>query len=143
MKKKTTPVIDHLSKGGEYTQFGEVVKLANKLSQKLNLSFIAENNTTCRVCFATSQELRSEFKTTFTAQDVVNYGYALINSKNYCNKNKSILKPDFNKIPCPKNADLFWKLVALGNNIRQIPPNEELLSALKRLKIEVDEIEFE
>lgn len=142
MIKKTTPVFDHRSKGGEYTHFGEVVKLANKLSQKLNRSFISENDTACHVCFATSQELRSEFKTTFTDQDVVNYCYAFINSKNYHNKNKSISKLDFNKIPCPKNADSFWKLVALGNKIRQIPPEEKLLSALKRLKIEVDKIEF-
>jgi predicted helicase len=52
--------------------------------------------------------------------DILDYIYAVLHSPTYREKYKEFLKIDFPRIPYPKNAKIFWQLVKLGGEIRQI-----------------------
>ena len=72
------------------------------------------------VCFANSPEVRPEFRQTFAPIDILDYIYAVLHSPTYREKYKEFLKIDFPRVPYPKDAATFWKLVALGGELRQI-----------------------
>lgn len=57
---------------------------------------------------------------TFAPIDILDYIYAVLHSPTYRKKYKEFLKIDFPRVPYPKNADIFWKLVKLGCGLRQI-----------------------
>jgi predicted helicase len=52
--------------------------------------------------------------------DILDYIYAVLHSPIYRETYKEFLKIDFPRVPYPKDKDTFWKLVALGGEIRQI-----------------------
>ena len=56
----------------------------------------------------------------FAPIDLLDYIYAVLHSPTYREKYKEFLKIDFPRVPFPKDADTFWKLVKLGGEIRQI-----------------------
>jgi predicted helicase len=56
----------------------------------------------------------------FSAMDLFDYIYAILHSPTYREKFKEFLKIDFPRIPIPKDSEIFWKLVNLGSQIRQI-----------------------
>lgn len=56
----------------------------------------------------------------FTPLDVLDYIYAVLHSPSYKEKYKEFLKIDFPRVPYPKDKEVFWKLVKLGGEIRQI-----------------------
>jgi predicted helicase len=56
----------------------------------------------------------------FAPIDLLDYIYAVLHSPNYREKYKEFLKIDFPRVPMPKDATQFWKLVELGGEIRQI-----------------------
>ena len=60
-----------------------------------------------------------EFKT-FAPIDILDYIYAVLHSPTYREKYKEFLKIDFPRVPYPKDAETFWRLVALGGELRQI-----------------------
>jgi len=53
-------------------------------------------------------------------EDIFDYIYAVLHSPNYREKYKEFLKIDFPRIPYPKNAEGFRKLVALGKELREL-----------------------
>jgi len=57
---------------------------------------------------------------TFAPIDILDYIYAVLHSPKYREKYKEFLKIDFPRVPYPENADIFWKLVKLGGEIRTI-----------------------
>lgn len=57
---------------------------------------------------------------TFAPIDILDYIYAVLHSPTYRKKYKEFLKIDFPRVPYPKDAGTFWKLVKLGGEIRQI-----------------------
>ncbi len=59
-------------------------------------------------------------KSTFTPIDLLDYIYPILHSPTYREKYKEFLKIDFPRIPYPKDQTTFWKLVALGDELRQI-----------------------
>ncbi len=61
-----------------------------------------------------------ELGETFAPIDVLDYIYAVLHSPNYREKYKEFLKIDFPRIPFPKDAATFWRLVNLGGELRQI-----------------------
>ena len=56
----------------------------------------------------------------FSPIDLIDYIYAILYSPNYRLKYEEFLKIDFPRIPFPENAEIFWKLVTLGCELRQI-----------------------
>lgn len=57
---------------------------------------------------------------TFAPIDILDYTYAVLHSPTYREKYKVFLKIDFPRVPYPKNADVFLRLIKLGREIRQI-----------------------
>ncbi|TAH30947.1 MAG: DNA methyltransferase [Cytophagales bacterium] len=80
----------------------EIIK---RIAKELNLKFTNEKETT---------------KGTFAPIDIFDYIYAVLHSPNYREKYTAFLKIDFPKIPYPKNTKIFWELVELGSQIREI-----------------------
>jgi predicted helicase len=66
-----------------------------------------------------TQEIE-ETDNTFAPIDILDYIYAVLNSPGYREKYKEILKIDFPRVPYPKNPKIFWHLVELGREIRQL-----------------------
>jgi len=61
-----------------------------------------------------------EIPNTFAPIDLLDYIYAVLHSPTYRETYKEFLKIDFPRIPYPKDAELFWRLVKLGGELRQI-----------------------
>ncbi len=57
---------------------------------------------------------------TFSPIDIIDYFYAVMSSPRYRRKYKEFLKEDFPRVPYPENRDLFWQLVKLGSELRQL-----------------------
>ena len=54
---------------------------------------------------------------TFEPIDLLDYIYAVLHSPSYREQYKEFLKIDFPRVPYPDNAEVFWKLVALGGRL--------------------------
>ena len=52
--------------------------------------------------------------------DILDYIYAVLHSPSYRETYKEFLKIDFPRVPYPKDATMFWQLVRLGGELRQI-----------------------
>lgn len=57
---------------------------------------------------------------TFAPIDILDYIYAVLHSPTYREKYKEFLKIDFPRVPYPKAAEVFWQLVKLGGELRQL-----------------------
>ncbi len=55
---------------------------------------------------------------TYGPQDIFDYIYAILHSPTYRQRYKEFLKIDFPRVPFTSNRDVFWKLVALGRELR-------------------------
>jgi hypothetical protein len=80
-------------------------KIVKKISNKLQLDFTFE---------------KGNESTTFSPIDILDYIYAVLNSKKYCEKFKEFLKIDFPRVPYPKDKEQFWQLVKLGSSLRHL-----------------------
>ena len=85
-------------------------EIVNQIADKLGLIFINEKDTSSS----------SASESTFAPIDILDYIYAVLHSPTYREKYKEFLKIDFPRVPYPKDAKTFWKLVKLGREIRQI-----------------------
>ena len=101
-------------------------EIINQIAHKTGLHFILAKDPEGNVCMANNNEVRSEFRQTFTPTDILDYAYAILHSSNFHSAEKKILKINF---PYPKNAEIFWKLAEIGSQIKQI-------HLLKNLKTE-------
>ncbi len=79
--------------------------IIKQIAGELNLTFTNEKENT---------------KDTFSPIDILDYIYAILHSPTYRDKYKEFLKIDFPRIPYPKDKIIFWKLVKLGGEVRQI-----------------------
>nr|WP_315196596.1 type ISP restriction/modification enzyme [uncultured Flavobacterium sp.] len=95
----------------------EIIKL---FTDSLGLTFINQKEQEGNVCLANSQELRPEYKETFTSKDLLDYLYAISHSSTYREKNIENLKIDSQNIPVQTDKIKFWKLVQLGGELREI-----------------------
>jgi len=94
--------------------------IVHQIAEKLGIPFVAEKQNG-DLCFSENNaELRDEFKTAFSPIDILDYIYAVLHSPTYREKYKEFLKIDFPRVTYPKDPATFWKLVALGGQIRQI-----------------------
>ncbi|SHJ29453.1 type ISP restriction/modification enzyme [Pseudozobellia thermophila] len=90
--------------------------IIDKIAKGMGLTFISERETEGNVCFVNSPELRDDYKTAFTAIDLLDYGYAM----SFRKQQKEDVKIDFRQMPYPKAPEAFWRLVQLGRELRQI-----------------------
>ncbi len=82
-----------------------ILEIVKEIGDKMGLTFTNEKEKT---------------KDTFAPIDILDYIYAVLHSPTYREKYKEFLKIDFPRVPYPKDQDTFWKLVQLGEEIRQI-----------------------
>ena len=80
-------------------------EIVNQIAEKLGFLFTKEKDPT---------------PNTFAPIDILDYIYAVLHSPTYREKYKEFLKIDFPRVPYPKDQETFWKLVALGGELRQI-----------------------
>ncbi len=94
--------------------------IVKEIEQSLELSFVPERENG-NLCFAqNNDELQDDYKQVFAPIDLLDYIYAVLHSPSYREKYKEFLKIDFPRVPYPKSAAVFWRLVKLGGELRQI-----------------------
>ncbi len=81
------------------------LELVTQIADNLSLTFTNEKETTIG---------------TFAPIDLLDYIYAILHSPTYRDKYKEFLKIDFPRVPYPVNKEIFWQLVKLGGELRQI-----------------------
>lgn len=88
-------------------------QVIQKIATTIGISFIQEKEKESEVCFINSEEVRPEFKLSFTPIDLYHYIRAILKNPEYHQHEDN--KPDANflNIPFPENAACFWKLVQL------------------------------
>lgn len=94
-------------------------ELIKNFEQNLSLTFIKEKESLQQgeVCFMNSPEVRPEFRVSFTTIDIFDYVYAILYSSSYREKYKMKVFP---QVPYPTDASTFWRLAALGSELRQM-----------------------
>lgn len=80
-------------------------EIVNQIAENLGLIFTNEKETPAN---------------TFAPIDILDYIYAVLHSPTYREKYKEFLKIDFPRVPYPNNKEIFWQLVKLGGELRQI-----------------------
>ena len=96
------------------------MKLVAEIAKGLGLSFVPEKEAGGEVCYAESGEVTSAYRQTFAPIDLLDYIYAVLHSPSYRETYKEFLKIDFPRVPYPTDAEEFWRLVALGGELRQL-----------------------
>lgn len=85
------------------------------ISDKLHLDFFVQPPGEGRVCFVESSEIRNDFRTYFTMDDLKRYIHAALKSELIQTENKNMPCTVFLEIPYPTDLDHFWEMVELGN----------------------------
>lgn len=98
------------------------MEIVNKMAEQLGIGFVAEKANSEGFSSPTEFKTLSDFSTPkeFSPIDILDYIYAVLHSPNYREKYKEFLKIDFPRVPYPKNQKIFFDLVALGSQLRQI-----------------------
>jgi len=76
-----------------------------EIEKKLGLTFTAE---------------KGDAQDKFAPIDILDYIYAVLHSPKYRKRYEEFLQIDFPRVPYPKGKEIFWQLVELGSQIRQI-----------------------
>lgn len=79
-------------------------EIITQIAQKLNMEFVEDG--------------AGDGKKTFGPEGVLDYIYAVLHSPTYREKYKEFLKIDFPRVPFTEDKGIFWKLVALGRELR-------------------------
>ena len=108
----TFPLYKYPDKNGQQT-----IDISSERTPNLNADIVKEISDKIGLTFTNEKETT---KDTFAPIDVLDYIYAVLHSPTYREKYKEFLKIDFPRVPYPKDKDIFWKLVKLGGEIRQI-----------------------
>jgi hypothetical protein len=89
-------------------------KIVAEIERKLGFSFVLKksNNTVAQDAFCPI--------------DIFDYIYAILHSPAYKETYRVFLKIDFPRIPYPSDQQVFWKLVALGGELRRLHLLESL-----------------
>ncbi len=87
-------------------------KIVKQIAKGINHSFVPDEDILV--------DLPPNSLGVFYPLDVMDYIYAVLHSPSYREKYKEFLKIDFPRVPYPTDADKFWKLVALGKELREI-----------------------
>lgn len=88
------------------------MEIVEKIAEQINHVFVPDSNILV--------DLMPPYDGTLYPEDILDYIYAVLHSPSYREKYKEFLKIDFPRVPYPKDAESFWKLVELGREIREI-----------------------
>ncbi|MEB2780410.1 type ISP restriction/modification enzyme [Algoriphagus sp. C2-6-M1] len=88
------------------------MEIVDQIAKGLGLTFVPEK----RDGFVPRHDETGEF----APIDLLDYIYAVLHSPTYRETYKEFLKIDFPRVLYPSDADTFWKLVALGGELRQL-----------------------
>ncbi|MDQ3800334.1 MAG: DNA methyltransferase [Acidobacteriota bacterium] len=80
-------------------------EIVEKIAAKINLRFTNE---------------KEEDEGAFAPVDILDYIYAVLHSPAYRKRYREFLKIDFPRVPFPKDAVTFWRLVESGGELRRI-----------------------
>ena len=86
--------------------------IVSKIAKGINHTFVPDDDIIV--------ELPPNSKGLVYPLNVLDYIYAVLHSPSYREKYKEFLKIDFPRVPYPTDAEKFWKLVALGKELREI-----------------------
>lgn len=75
-------------------------------SKTLGLLYLSENEITGNVCFANSDEIQHDFKTTLTKSDLLEYTLGCLKTEMKVTK-----RLDATRLKLPKKPEEFWKMV--------------------------------
>jgi len=94
--------------------------LVGHISRRFGLLFIPEKAAEGNVCLANVEEVRPEYRSTFSSTDLLNYIYALSHTSSYLARfAKAVECNDFDLL-IPKDAPNFWWLAETGGYLRQL-----------------------
>lgn len=96
------------------------IPIIQEIQNRLHLTFMTESELRGNVCMANNPEVRDEFREVFVPQDVLDFILAHVHSSTYPKTTRKIFSKNLSQIPCPKNAESFWKLVRLGERLRRL-----------------------
>jgi hypothetical protein len=85
-----------------------------QITDHLDLLFVSDNNTIENVCFANSNEMRPEFRQTFTIIDIMDYCCAILHSATF----DTFSGNEVIRIPITSDSKIFWQLVKVGFELR-------------------------
>lgn len=89
------------------------LEIVNKIASKIDANFLSNR-------FSEVMDDPAKYKRNFSPTNLLDYIYSILYSSKYRNIYVEFLKIDFPRIPYPKDKDTFWKLVALGEKLRQL-----------------------
>ena len=98
------------------------LEIVNKISHKIETKFFSNR-------LVELMEEHDKYKSKFSPTNLLDYIYSILYSSKYRNTFVEFLKIDFPRIPYPKDKNTFWKLVALGSQLRELHLMED--SSLK------------
>lgn len=113
IKNKTTELSFTLTEILQNSNFKKAIinkDILKRFSNHLGLLFLEEQESG-NVCFANSDEVRSEYKQSFKLIDVLDYIYAFGHSTTFKESQKIII--------ITSETDLFWKLAKIGSSLRE------------------------
>ena len=87
-------------------------KIVEKIAKKLNYVFFEDYETVVNIA--------EEYNGYFNPVSLLDYIYAVLHSPKYRETYKEFLRIDFPRVPYPREADSFNRLVELGGELRQI-----------------------
>jgi predicted helicase len=88
------------------------LEIVDQIAKGLGLRFVTEK----RDGFVPRHDEAGEF----APIDLLDYIYAVLHSPTYRERYKEFLQIDFPRVPYPSDTEAFWKLVALGGELRQL-----------------------
>lgn len=91
-------------------------QIIQQIANSLGLTFINPNEASGEVCYANEPGLRPEFRQSFTATDLLDYVYAVLQTQT--EQDGEFLKTGVAQVPYPTNTDVFWQLVQAGGRLR-------------------------
>lgn len=94
------------------------MKIVDQIAKGLGLTFVPEKEGGGEVCYAESGGVSPAYRQTFAPIDLLDYIYAVLHSPSYRETYKEFLKIDFPRVPYPTDAEEFWRMVALGGELR-------------------------
>lgn len=104
-------------------------EITGRFEKRLGIEFININRVEPNLCYIESEEVRDEYKTTFTQSDILNYIYAMQHSSLPTIK-ENVVGGMTMLIPYPKDTNIFWKLVRLGKELEMNSKDSSLANEL-------------